>query len=123
MIPTRKIIELEQGVTAELLVTPALYGVASRRGMDLRPVSNEPADIISSYIRLVFCAAVNAWEVRAMDEPTIGEFPYTFSQFNDWAWGNQPEFGRVMNFAYTALTGKTIREGAQEEVKKKSRKR
>lgn len=123
MTPTRRIITLEDGVTCEVLVTPALYGVAARKGMDLRPASTEPADIISSYTRLLYCAAINAWEVKSVDEPTIGEFPYTFSQFNDWAWGNQKAFGEALNFAYTALTGKTLREGAEEEVKKKSKRR
>jgi len=121
MTPIRKIIALREGVTAEVLVTPALYGIASRRGCDLRPASQEPSDIISSYVRLLFCAAINAWEVRAMDDPSIGDFPHKYADFDEWAWRNQRSFGEAMSFAYTALTGKTLQEGC-DEVKKKTRK-
>ena len=120
MIVTRKIVELSKGVACELLVTPALYGVAARRGIDLTSDANAGGQgVFVSYIKMMYCAAVNAWEVKAVDSPEMGAFPYKYSEFDAWAWEGPKRFIGVVTFMYEALTGRSLKEGAIEEKKKR----
>ena len=112
-------IELREGVTAELLVTPALYSVAKKRGIDLVADLNA-GDWITSYIKTIYCAAILAWEVAAVDDPKRGEFPYKYEDFFAWAWADQTRFKGVVNSVFQALTGKTLEEATAAGVKKKS---
>ena len=113
-------IELREGVTAELLVTPALYSVAKKRGIDLAADVNA-GDWVSSYIKTIYCAAISAWEVAAVDNPKLGEFPYKYEDFHTWAWEDQERFIGVVQDVYRALTGKTLEEGAAGVKKKPGR--
>ena len=130
----RKLIEvhLEEGVTAKLLLTPALYGVAKERGINLFPpevaAQDKTSRVFDLYAKIAYCAAISAWEVEAVDDPDKGDCPWTFEQFTIWSWNNQKEFGRTVDAILEALTGKSarayVREAVQEEVeKKKMRKR
>lgn len=111
----RQTIELKDGVAVELLVTPALYAVAKRRGID--PVADANAgDVTTSYIKVIYCAAILAWEVAAVDDPKRGEFPYKYGDFFAWAWADQERFSRALADVYEALTGKKLE---AEAVKKK----
>lgn len=102
---TRTTIELREGVTVEILVTPALYGVAKRHGIDLTADINA-GDVYGSYVKTLYCAAISAWEVAAVDDPTLGEFPYKYGDFHDWAWADTARLARIVAFIYEALTGK-----------------
>lgn len=113
---TRTSIELREGVAVEILVTPALYSVAKRRGIDLVSDINA-GDVYGSYIKMLYCAAISAWEVAAVDDPKRGDFPYKFADFHEWAWADTERLARIVGFLYEALTGKRL-EDAGEVIKK-----
>lgn len=116
----RTSIELREGVTVEILVTPALYSVAKRRGIDL--VSDVNAgDVYGSYVKMLYVAAINAWEVAAVDDPKMGEFPYKFSDFHSWAWEDNDRLTKMVAFLYEALTGKPLSATTVADVKKNER--
>ena len=129
----RKVIEihLREGVKAKLLLTPALYGVARERGIDLFPprlVMEDKKDrVFDLYAKIAYCAAISAWEVDAVDDPGRGAFPWTFEDFSLWSWNDQKEFGQTINAILEALTGKSarayVREAVQEEAEKKKKNR
>lgn len=128
MIPRKVItIHLKEGETAKLLLTPALYGVAKERGIDITGMPAEGQDrkthVFDQYAKIAYCAAISAWEVDGVDDPDQGPFPYTFEDFAIWAYSEQAEFGRTINDILQALTGKSVREylrEAGESEKKKS---
>ena len=114
----RYTIELREGVTVELLVTPALYSVAKKRGIDLVADLNA-GDWTTSYIKTIYCAAILAWEVAAVDNPKLGDFPHKYGDFHEWAWADSERFTGVVKKVFQALTGKTLEEATAAGVKKK----
>ena len=121
---TRTSIELREGVAVEILVTPALYSVAKRRGIDLVSDINA-GDVYGSYVKMLYCAAISAWEVAAVDDPKRGDFPYKFADFHEWAWADTERLARIVAFIYEALTGKRFEDIGKEtsEVKKNESRR
>ena len=111
---TRTSIELKDGVRVEILVTPALYSVAKRRGIDLVADVNA-GDVYGSYVKMLYCAALSAWEVAAVDDPARGDFPYKFADIYEWAWADTERLARIVAFIYEALTGKRFEDIAKED--------
>lgn len=104
MVQVETIITLKEGVQASLLVTPRLYGVAQRKGVDLHVEKGATqADALDVYERLIYCAAINAWEVARADDPELGEFPFHYRDFADWAWADRKEFMQTVVFVMEAL--------------------
>lgn len=123
MEPIRKTIEI-QGVTVRLLVTPALYGVAKRRGIDLTvPKGATIPEVMDIYCKMMFCAAINAHEVARVDSPLIGDFALKYEDFEEFRTTRPDEFRKVVEFIYSALTQKSFQELVVEQVKKKKRNR
>lgn len=102
---TRTSIELREGVAVDILVTPALYSVAKKRGIDLVADANA-GDIYTSYIKMLYCAAILAWEVAAVDDPKLGEFPHKYADFHEWAYADAQRLNKTVAFLYEAITGK-----------------
>lgn len=123
------IIHLKEGVTAKLLLTPALYGIAKERGIEIfaAPTDKEDTRSLEQYVKIAYCAAILAWEVGAVDDPDQGEFPYTFEDFHLWSYDNPRDFGKAIDAILIALTGKSARqyireaEEATDEKKKTDR--
>lgn len=113
-------IEIREGVMVDILVTPALYRVAQRRGIDLGP--GDSTDPFTPYIKMAYCAAINAWEVDAVDNPGKGELPYKYADFDEWAWSDKARLAELIGFMYEAITGKVLKEEVADEVKKKTKK-
>lgn len=109
-------IELREGEQAEILVTPALYRVAKQRGLNLSMDSGDGADVFDVYAKLIYCAAINAWEVRAVDDTSIGTFPYKYGDFVEWLSAEKGRFTEMVKFCYAALTGKNLEDGIQESI-------
>ena len=109
-------IEMEGGVV-ELLATPALFAIAARKGMTIEADATNASEVYSAYTKLLYLAAMNAWEVRKYDNPAMGDFPYQYMDFVVWANANPKEFGEAMNFALCALTGKNLKDYATEAAK------
>lgn len=112
----RTTIELREGVTVEILVTPALYGEAKRRGIDLMADANA-GDVYGSYIKIIYCAAISAWEVAAVDDPKMGAFPYKYADFYEWAWADRDRLAGMVAFVYEAMTGKRFEDLEKEAAK------
>lgn len=119
MYPSRTSIELKEGVVCYLRITPALYGVATMRGIDLNAKDENP---LRKYVKVAYCAAINDWEIERVDNPTIGVFPFKYSDFEDWAWADTKRLYELVDFILLATTGKGMKHYTDEEVKKKSRK-
>ena len=114
-------ITIREGVKMQVLLTPALYGVASRKGIDLDSdlKSGDVTGMTRAYAKLAYCAALNKWEVDRIDNPSVGDFPYTFSDFDTWSWENQAELLAFMDAVLMAFTGKSVKDYQGEDVKKK----
>lgn len=117
-------IHIREGVTARLLLTPALYGVARERGIDLFPQESPNQDketrFVSQYTKLAYCAAISAWEVEAVDDPDKGDFPWKYEDFLLWAYDNPRELGKTVDAILQALTGKSARDYAREAAQKEA---
>jgi hypothetical protein len=123
-------IRLKGGEQVELLATPALFAIAKRRGMTIEADADNAADVFNAYTKLIYLAALNAWEVRRYDAPQMGECHYRLMDFVEWASGDAEAFVKAVNFILVALTGKELKdynageekapENEENEVKKKS---
>lgn len=121
MVNPRVFIEV-QGKKRGLLFTPSLYKVCKDRGWDITTTS-DLADIQSAYIKLFYAAAVNFDEIERFNDPQREPFDFTLSDMEIWAMLYKEEFAKVFNIAYECLTGKSLKEAAeeiQESTKKKS---
>lgn len=101
----------------ELLATPALFAIARRRGMTIEADSDNVAEVFSAYTRLLYLAALNAWDVRRYDNPSMGECPYTLMDFVEWSSNDREGFVEAISFALAALTGKELKDYATGEAK------
>ena len=114
-------IELREGVKVAVLVTPALYRVAKQRGVDLsEDGEGGTEDVFTAYTKMLYCAAINAWEVDSVDSEGMGPFPYKYADFVEYMASKPGRLNEAVNFIYEALTGKTLKEGVAEELKKKT---
>ncbi|MBQ2002527.1 MAG: hypothetical protein II240_04445 [Bacteroidaceae bacterium] len=103
-------IKLKGGEQVELLATPALFAIAKRRGMTIEADADNAADVFSAYTKLIYLAALNAWEVRRYDAPQMGECHYRLMDFVEWASGDAEAFVKAVNFILVALTGKELKD-------------
>jgi hypothetical protein len=130
MIQVLHMIKLKGGEQVELLATPALFAIAKRRGMTIEADADNAADVFNAYTKLIYLAALNAWEVRRYDAPQMGECHYRLMDFVEWASGDAEAFVKAVNFILVALTGKELKdynageekapENEEKDVKKKS---
>lgn len=109
-------IEMKGGVV-ELLATPALFDIARKRGMAIEADADNAAEVFSAYTKLIYLAAINAWDVRRYDDAAMGDFPYKLMDFVEWSSSNAEEFVEVVNFVLFALTGKDLKDYATEQAK------
>lgn len=122
MTPTRYKITLGEGVGVNVLLTPALYGVARSRGIDLALADGRDATAVTrTYAKIAYCGALNAWEVDAVDDPDKGAFPYRYEDFDTWAWSSPDALTSFIDAVLVAFTGKGLKATAAEAVKKKTR--
>jgi len=98
-----------------LHITPALYGVAQARNINL---TGKEGNALRTYIKIAYCAAINEWEIRQVDEPDLGDFPYKYEDFEEWAWADMPRFTRLIDDILKATTGKGIRDYTNEKKKR-----
>ena len=110
-------IELKGGAQVELLATPALFDIARKRGMTIEADADNAAEVFSAYTKLIYLAAINAWDVRRYDDAAMGDFPYRLMDFVEWSSSNAEEFVKVVNFVLFALTGKDLKDYATEQAK------
>lgn len=135
MVQVLHIIRMKGGAQVELLATPALFDIARKKGMRIEADAENVTEVYSAYTKLVYLAALNAWEVRRYDNPQMGDCEYKLMDFVEWASNDAEGFVKAINFILAALTHKELKdyatgeakdpeiakETASEEVKKKSR--
>ena len=105
-----------------MLFTLALYGIAKKRSIDLSlPEEATTDDRLTYFIKLMYCAAILAWEYEAIDDPHKGEFPYKFIDIAEWAGDNPIQFAHIIKGASSAISGKESDDDSAdpEDVKKK----
>ena len=100
-----------------MLATPALFGIAKRKGMTIEADSENVSEIYSAYTKLIYLAALNAWEVRRYDNPQMGECQYKLMDFVEWASNDAEGFVNAINFVLSALTHKELKDYATEGAK------
>lgn len=110
-------IRMKGGEQVELLATPSLFAIAKRKGLAIEANTADGADVLTAYTKLIYLAALNAWEVRRYDAPEMGECRYKLMDFVEWASGNADEFVKAINFVLSALTGKELKDYATEGAK------
>lgn len=113
MVQVLHMITLKGGEQVELLATPALFAIAKRRGWTIEA----EAEVFSAYTKLIYLAALNAWEVRRYDSPEMGECSYRLMDFVEWASSDADAFVKAVNFMLFALTGKELKDYATEGAK------
>lgn len=116
MVQVLHTIKIKGGVV-ELLATPALFGIAQRKGMTIEADSDNASEIYSAYTKLIYLAALNAWEVRRYDNPSMGECKYQLMDFVEWASNDAEGFVNAINFVLSALTHKELKDYATEGAK------
>ncbi len=123
MIKSRYDIELREGVKVEMLFTLALFGIAKKRGISLELEANaDTDDRLTYYIKLMYLAAILAWEYNAIESPSIGEFPYKMIDFAEWSGDHPLQFAKIIKGASSAIAGVEVDDNADQDtegVKKK----
>lgn len=133
MIAVKTNIELRQGERVELLYTPRLYSFKGLQGVTLSGNTQDLAEVYALYADIMFCAYLNLWTLQGNE---IEEAVYTRADFHEFSASNPQAFGKAIDFALKALSGKSLKEyiadakGAEienksaneggEEVKKKT---
>ena len=107
MVPVRTSIEIRRGERVEMLFTPRLYCFKGLQGVTLSGDTSELAQVFSLYADILFCAALNAWTLEGND---VEDAPFRRADFHEFSASNPQEFGKTINFALKALSGKSIKD-------------
>ena len=100
-------IEIKEGVKVGVLFTPRLYSFKGRSGVDFLVDSSDHSQVFALYADVMFCAALNLWTLEGKMEE---DFPYTRADFHEFSMMNPQGFGKAVNFALEALTGKGLKD-------------
>ena len=105
MRAVRTQIELRQGERVGLLFTPRLYMFKGEQGATLDNDTQDLMQVYSLYADLMFCAALNLWTLEGMDKD---DAPFRRADFHEFSSADPKAFGKALNFALEALTGKSM---------------
>lgn len=105
MRQVRTQIELRQGERVELLFTPRLYMFKGEQGATLDNDTQDLMQVYALYADLMFCAALNLWTLEGKDK---AEAPFRRADFHEFSAANPKAFGKALDFALEALTGKSM---------------
>lgn len=108
----RKTITMADGAAVDLLFTPHLYSYKERTGITLEYSDRDKLELLAVYADLIFLAALNAWELEG--KGTVEDFPRTRADFHEWSAADPDGFAQTMSFTVEALTGKPLKQYAQE---------
>ena len=111
MVPVIQKINIKDGVSVRLLITPSLFSIASRKGVSLEV--DDSADMhatLDLYVKLIWLAAINYYEAERMDNPDVEDFTYKYLDFAQWAGERRREFLRMVSIVAQCLSGKTSKE-------------
>ena len=111
----RRTIEISDGVNVDLLFTPHLFTFEGVQGASFERIHNDTdseaqkyAVIFELYADIMFAAALNAWVLDG--HGTIEDAPFKRGDFHAFMTADPTSFGKVLNFALEALTGKCVQQ-------------
>lgn len=107
-------IVLRQGVEVEMLFTPRLYMFKGEQGVDFITDATSVNGIYALYADVLFCAALNMWTLQGNDKE---DAPFKRLDFHAFSVENPEAFGKAMNIALEALTGKSMKDFIKEAEK------
>ena len=111
----RRKIQLKEGAEVQTLFTPHLFSFKDEFGLDLEVPADNPVRIMEAYADVYFLAAVNAWVLDG--HGTSEDFPFTRGDFHEYMMANPRAFGKDVDFAVEALTGKRLKDLSAEQEK------
>lgn len=114
MRAVRTTIEIRQGVKVEVLFTPRLYSFKGKEGVDFTADKSDAGSVFALYADIIYCSALNLWTLQGND---ADEFPHHRADFHEFSMADPKAFGKVVNFALEALTGKGLKDFASEGEK------
>lgn len=112
----RRDIEIKDGVRVATLFTPHLFSFREETGLTLEVDENDTLGIMEAYADVFYLAALNAWVLDGRGD--VSTFPHTRGDFHEYMAANPREFGKDMNFAVEALTGRKIGDLSAEAEKR-----
>lgn len=109
MRSVRYTIEFSDGVKVPMLFTPHLYSFKGTQGVTFEVSDlNNTSEVVEAYADVLFCAALNAFVLDG--NGSVEEFPYKRGDFHEFMMCQPESFGKALNFALEALTGKSVKE-------------
>ena len=110
---------------ARMLVTPSLFSIARKKGINANIGAGATAiDIHDAFIRIMYCAYLNYAEVERMDNPDYPEPNLKLIDLVIWAAENPKEASEMVEVIFELVTGKSLKQkGPEDEKKKKIRTR
>lgn len=113
------------GEQAELLFSVTVFSLARSRGIDLSlEDSTDIGERLKFFAKIFYLGALNAWEYRLLDDPSLGEMPFRVIDFAQWMGDNPKEAARLIQLSSAAISGKDLGKDEVkedgEDVKKKS---
>lgn len=110
---------------ARMLVTPSLFSIARKRGINANIGAGATAiDIHDIFIRIMYCSYLNYTEVERMDNPEYPGPNLKLMDFVVWAADNQREASEMVEVIFELVTGKSLKkeeEGTEKKKKTKNR--
>ena len=106
--------EIRKGVEVGMLFTPRLYAFCGVQGVTMKADTTDLMQVYALYADIMFCAALNLWTLEGNE---IEKAPFTRADFHEFSAANPQEFGKVLNFALQALSGKSLKEFMPQDAK------
>jgi hypothetical protein len=75
------------------------------QGATLDNDTQDLMQVYALYADLMFCAALNLWTLEGKDKE---DAPFRRADFHEFSSANPKAFGKALNFALEALTGKSM---------------
>lgn len=97
--------ELRQGLKVGMLFTPRLYMFKGTQGVTFKADTNDLMQVYSLYADIMYCAALNLWTLQGNNKD---EAPFKRVDFHEFSAMNPQAFGKTLNIALEALTGKPM---------------
>ena len=117
----RRTIQISDGVNVNLLFTPHLFtfeGVQGasfeRNHADDESEAQRSAVVFELYADIMFAAAMNAWVLDGCG--SVEDAPFKRGDFHAFMTADPENFGKALNFALEALTGKTVQQLVKDAV-------
>lgn len=105
MRQVRTTVEIRQGERVGLLFTPRLYMFKGEQGITFKADTNDLMQVYALYADLMYCAALNLWTLEGREK---ADAPFSRADFHEFSATNPQAFGRALNIALEALTGKSM---------------